>query len=293
MTAAARKAEIRPKKNRTPNASMLLRGRVCAARFCRLPSARRPSVRIRPPAGRLERRARTAKTNAHGRPVRMHGSAESALPPRLASDDSARLSSASCSRIPGEGIAAKTSRSRGTALAGGGSGNRRANSVGCPSQLFAFGVEPGQAEAHAEAIRDALAESAATKAEVTGLETRMAELKDPAVRHVRHGRVVLRCAQGIRRGRIATAPRPQLFPSFPGPPCCANACSPPTRRLPPCRGEDPLPFAPTGAKHGRPRRRMSRAARNQRNPACASGVADFAKRVRGPKAVSLPGHGSA
>ena len=132
-------------------------------------------------------------------------------------DDSARLSSASCSRIPGEGMAAETSRSRGTALAGGGSGKRRANSVGCLSQLFAFGVEPRQAETHGEAICDAMAESAATKAEVTGLETRMAELKDLAVRHVRHGRIVLRCAQGIRRGRIATAPRPQLFPSFPGP----------------------------------------------------------------------------
>ena len=292
MTAAARKAEIRPKKNRTPNASMLLRGRVCAARFCRLPSARRPSVRT----GRLQAGWRDAR--GQPRQTLMAAPFACMVPPnprcrRDASDDSAKLSSASCSRIPGKGIAAKTSRSRGTALAGGGSGNRRANSVGCPSQLFAFGVEPGQAEAHAEAIRDALAESAATKAEVTGLETRMAELKDPAVRHVRHGRIVLRCAQGIRRGRIATAPRPQLFPSFPGPPCCANACSPPTRRLPPCRGEDPLPFAPTGAKHGRPRRRMSRAARNQRNPACASGVADFAKRVRGPKAVSLPGHGSA
>lgn len=40
-------------------------------------------------------------------------------------------------------------------------------------RLIAVGVERRQAEAHAEAIRDAMAENAATKADVAGLETRL------------------------------------------------------------------------------------------------------------------------
>ena len=40
-------------------------------------------------------------------------------------------------------------------------------------RLIAVGVERRQAEAHAEAIRDAMAENAATKADVAGLETRI------------------------------------------------------------------------------------------------------------------------
>ena len=55
-------------------------------------------------------------------------------------------------------------------------------------RLIAVGVERRQAEAHAEAIRDAMAENAATKtdvasletritAEVAGINTRIAELK--------------------------------------------------------------------------------------------------------------------
>ena len=40
-------------------------------------------------------------------------------------------------------------------------------------RLIAVGVERRQAEVHAEAIRDAMAENAATKADVAGLETRI------------------------------------------------------------------------------------------------------------------------
>ena len=50
-------------------------------------------------------------------------------------------------------------------------------------RLVAAGVERSQAEAHAEAIRDAMAESVATKADIASLEarlgTRIAELKVP------------------------------------------------------------------------------------------------------------------
>ena len=40
-------------------------------------------------------------------------------------------------------------------------------------RLIAVGVERRQAETHAEAIRDAMAENAATKTDVAGLETRI------------------------------------------------------------------------------------------------------------------------
>ena len=39
--------------------------------------------------------------------------------------------------------------------------------------LIAAGVDPRQAEAHAETLRDAVTEGVATKADIAGLETRM------------------------------------------------------------------------------------------------------------------------
>lgn len=44
-------------------------------------------------------------------------------------------------------------------------------------RLVAAGVEQSQAEAHAEAIRDAMTEGVATKADIASLEARIAELK--------------------------------------------------------------------------------------------------------------------
>ena len=93
-------------------------------RCCRLPSARSPLRLRRPPAGKFGKRARTAKTNAHGwRPPRARAwfrrTRAVAATQALRREDSAGLSSVPCSRTPGKGIAAKSSPSRGQALAAG------------------------------------------------------------------------------------------------------------------------------------------------------------------------------